>query len=504
MQRYGDLGGIGGNPQIRERLSGGASAIDVTLNTGAGTQVNDVLVVFHGNNYNIASNMLAPTGTAGTWTQRALGDNGTNTVHIKIWTRKVTVGGAQTVTLSPTIDGEELTVHLFVVMGADPDNPVDAAAGNNGASSTSHTAPAINPSTPNALLLCGAQSGSVVDYTPPNEMVEETEVDITSFITGATASQSLSAAGDTATRTFTASQSSVFATATIAIRATSGGTGWTVDPTDDTGLTDTTTQDLQKVVDQTDPVGLTDTAALEQQYVTTDSAGLTDNTAVTQANELTDGAGLTDTATQDLLKLVQATDDAGLTDTANIEQGKAATDLAGLTDTAAVQQAKVATDNTGLTDTSTLELAKLVAQTDIAGLTDTTALSRTLGVSDTTGLTDAAALTRHNVHTDTAGLTDTATTDLTKTVTATDPAGLTDTTAYTLTFAPIDDTGLTDTATTAHTQVATHTDLTGLTDTALAQLVAAFTPAHIAVEAHTAGTALLDAHTTTRTGALDG
>jgi hypothetical protein len=82
-------------PTIRESLSAAASSANATVTTGAGTQVNDVIVAFFGNDYYTAAGMGSPTGTAGSWTLQATGDNGNLSAHVKVFTRTVTVGGAQ-------------------------------------------------------------------------------------------------------------------------------------------------------------------------------------------------------------------------------------------------------------------------------------------------------------------------------------------------------------------------------------------------------------------------
>lgn len=212
---------VGGNlaPIVKEKLSGGASGANVTLNTAATTDTTDFLVLFHSNNFNVAANMVAPTGTAGTWIQQALGDLGTNAFHIKIWTRPVTVGGVQQVIVAPTIDGEEITAHLFVVSGTDPANPIDGTpAGSSGSASTAQPAPSVVTLTPATLLLCGVASQES-DYTAPSGMLKETEVDVVGFHTGSTASQNLGVDGATGTRTFTCSATATFVAASIALKS---------------------------------------------------------------------------------------------------------------------------------------------------------------------------------------------------------------------------------------------------------------------------------------------
>jgi hypothetical protein len=210
-------------PTIRESVSAAASAAAATVVTGAGTAVDDVLVCFGGNDWYTAAGMGAPTGTAGTWTLEATGDNGSNTAHIKAFTRAVTVGGAQTVTVSPIPD-EEVYNSTIVLTGADTSAPADGAAGGNGAASTSHVAPSVSPATSDALLLCGAQSvggGSGSAYTPPSGMTERTDVKDGTFAAQSVASLVLAASGATGTKTFTFSQSQAYATASVAVQGAS-------------------------------------------------------------------------------------------------------------------------------------------------------------------------------------------------------------------------------------------------------------------------------------------
>jgi len=214
-------------PTIREVVSAAAAGANATASTGAGTQVGDLLVCFAGNDWNQAANLGPPTGTSGTWTLRATGDGGTNAPHLKIYTRFVTSGGVQTVTVSPSPDGEEVFTHVFVLADTDAATPVDGTpAGGNGAASTSHVAPATAPATADALLLCGAQGagtpGGTGAYTPPSGMTERTDITDGGFARSSTASLVLTSSGTTGTKTFTG-PNVAWATATIAVEGASGG-----------------------------------------------------------------------------------------------------------------------------------------------------------------------------------------------------------------------------------------------------------------------------------------
>lgn len=209
-------------PTLREPvLHTATSGTPATVTTGAGTQIGDVLLTFHGSDYYTAADMTTPTGTAGTWTQRALGDLGSLNSHVKAWTRKVTASGAQTVTVSP--NDEECWNTTYVIAGADADDPVDAAAGfNSSATSTSHTAPSISPATSDALLVCCwlTELFRLVNYsTISSPLTKQNEDDNLSTL--ATGSGALSASGATGTKTLTSDTNSHWVSISIAIKAPS-------------------------------------------------------------------------------------------------------------------------------------------------------------------------------------------------------------------------------------------------------------------------------------------
>lgn len=208
-------------PVIKEKLSNGASNANFTLTTAATTAVDDILVLFHGNNFYTAAGLVAPTGTAGTWNPEVTADNGTNNTHMKIWTRKVTVGGAQTVTCARAID-EEHTAHLFVISGADTVTFVDGTAtGNVGASSTTHVSPSATPTTTNGLYLTAVQSAALGVYTIPSTfgMTKQAQVDVGGICSSASGAEVLGNNSATGTRTWTNTVAGNFAACSIVIKA---------------------------------------------------------------------------------------------------------------------------------------------------------------------------------------------------------------------------------------------------------------------------------------------
>jgi hypothetical protein len=211
-------------PTVREVLSGSQSGTGtITINTGAGTSIGDVLVCFYGANFYTVGDMGTPSGTSGTWTLQATGDQGSNEAHLKLFTRTVTAGGSQTVTVPPAIDCETFAI-VYVIAGASSEQ--DGAAGNQGAASTSHIAPSVSPVGSDDLLLCGAQAGpaTTVTFTYPGSMTNGLTENAAGSAGMGSARQNLSSSGATGTRTFTCSASRTFATASIALAGGSSGT----------------------------------------------------------------------------------------------------------------------------------------------------------------------------------------------------------------------------------------------------------------------------------------
>lgn len=281
-----------GTPIIKQKLQGGASTSNVTLVTDAKTEVDDILVVFHGNNFYTAAQLLTPTGTAGTWNNDTTGDNGTNSAHMKVWSRKVTVAGAQTVTCAPAVD-EEHTVQLFVISGADTTTWIDVAGSGSGAASTSHVAPSVDPPSLNGLLLVGAQSTTLGNYTIPSTfgMTKQNEVDVGGFCTAGTASEVLGNDNLTGTRTFTLTTSGAYATCSVVIRAagTVAITSSTNAPAENVSLSIVTDDAIPSIGQTAENVTL--------------SAAALDATVVTGVNVLAESANLT-TVTQDTSSIV--------------------------------------------------------------------------------------------------------------------------------------------------------------------------------------------------------
>lgn len=198
---------------------------------------------------------------------------------------------------------------------------------------------------------------------------------------------------------------------------------WLVAITDDTGSTDTDQPQSVAYADtQTDQTGLTDTTSQQSSstgaQTVTDNAGLTDSivqqSVTNYAITITDTAGLADALAREQDRIL--TDLAGTADqvgqVANVAQ--AYSDGAGLTDVMQQQSSGAGTatftDDTGLTDTPQAGTAYVRVITDDAGSTDL--VGRGLGrtISDDTGSTDllvqGGTINYVITITDSAGLTD--------------------------------------------------------------------------------------------------
>lgn len=218
-------------PTVREVVQNSVSGGVVTVTTGAGTQVGDVLCTIHGCDWGTLAGMTTPTGTAGTWTEQASADLGTNTIHMKAWTRSVTTGGAQTVTVPDQGFGEENFQFTYVIAGV---TSIDGAAGTTSASGNNADAPSVSPTGADDLLICSwFTANNVVNFTAPGGMTNLLEEETAGFVTLGTAREVLTAAGATGTRVAVSSPAcSGFTGVSIAFKgaAAAGGTAPPLSP----------------------------------------------------------------------------------------------------------------------------------------------------------------------------------------------------------------------------------------------------------------------------------
>lgn len=221
-------------PAIRQAAASAAGSGTITVSLGASMAIGDLLLIFHGNDFGTAAAMETPAGSQAlsNLTTQATSDMGTNGVHMRLWTAGITVAGAQNVTLTIGTSGADTGVSVLVLDGStvDPANFLDgvATAGNVSAASTSLAAAAVSPSTSNALLACGVVGAAATavarSYTPPTGMTEQVDMqDPNLWIAITDATQALTAAGSTGTKTFTVSPAANFASVSVAVKGRPSG-----------------------------------------------------------------------------------------------------------------------------------------------------------------------------------------------------------------------------------------------------------------------------------------
>lgn len=208
----------------------------VTLNTPAGTAVNDLLVAVHQTAFRASSDLVSPSGTAGTWTQITTAiATGSGTVMLRAWWRPVTAGGAQTVTMAPPGSSNTNALGIYTLRGADIVNPVDGTPANNiGTSGTSHPVGPISTVQADSLLIGGwGVYGGTPSYTSaPSGMSMAAGFGGSSSFSANNncmcASQALTASGTTGTKTpsVTGSSISSWATVLFAIQSQAGAPTW--------------------------------------------------------------------------------------------------------------------------------------------------------------------------------------------------------------------------------------------------------------------------------------
>lgn len=209
----------------------GATA-SVAATTPGTTQVGDLLVIAHSNDFYALTNMPTPTCTGSptlTAITNGTADGGTNEGHIKTYTAVANTSGANTVTVTETgTHDEEKAMVVYVLAGADTTTPVDAAA-NSAPAGTNDVQdnPGVTCSTADALLICFNNSGPAANSaygSPASPFVEQYEIHV-GGMSGVGGTEQLTASGATGVRTFTCvpGNNIRWVAVTVAIRTASGG-----------------------------------------------------------------------------------------------------------------------------------------------------------------------------------------------------------------------------------------------------------------------------------------
>jgi hypothetical protein len=210
-------------PVIREVISGASPDSDTdgfTLTTSSGVQADDTFILIHSNDWGTDVNMRAPGGTVGAWD---LIENTTGSFsypHIKVWESYAQTAGVKTVTVLPAALGsDDYYATLFVFVGRVTIELSDSVLGS---ASTSHVAPSLASDGDNRMLLCAFQtlwvsgSGDTLYTGVPSGMTSRSNQHLANS-TGAmmTATQTISSAGPTGTKTATYSTSRIYSAVSL-------------------------------------------------------------------------------------------------------------------------------------------------------------------------------------------------------------------------------------------------------------------------------------------------
>jgi len=228
------------DPVVEEYLAGVALGADVTLVTGAGTQAGWVLFAVQGWDYSPGHEMKPPTGTAGDWKRVGyftLGENGAVSFlaavgfRYSLWTRTVTSGGAQTVTMRRDNNFQtDNHCRLYVLSGVRAYTPIRfRGSGINSTVdelfSTSHVASQTYAPDDDALLIAiwlSSDNGvGSSDLTLPASLTIQAELD-GFFSTSRSGYVALAAAGSTGELTATDSFNNGYCALQIVVSGSQG------------------------------------------------------------------------------------------------------------------------------------------------------------------------------------------------------------------------------------------------------------------------------------------
>lgn len=210
----------------------GANPVSVvTSESPSATQVGDLVVVIHGNDFYALSNMPTPTATGSptvTAITNGAADAGASEAHVKSYTYVANTAGAQTVSVTETGSAdEEKCLAVYVLSGADTSTPIDVA-GNNATATNEDpwVLSSISPTSSDAFLIAHVNTNAVSNgvNAVPGSMTERYR-ETTNTPKPAGATEQLSASGATGTRSFDAAVSRPWAGVLIAVKTASAGGG---------------------------------------------------------------------------------------------------------------------------------------------------------------------------------------------------------------------------------------------------------------------------------------
>lgn len=208
--------------------SGSSTTIAVTTSESpSATQVGDLVIVVHANDYFTLADMPTPTATGSpTLTSIVNADAGSLTAHIKTWYYYANTAGAQTVSVTESgLADEEKSLAVYVLSGAAASSPIDGtpASNVNASAVTSQVCNAVTTTNADSYVITAIGSGGGAAssaYAPPGDITEQYDIRVGggSWCGGI---KQLSASGSTGTFTWTATGASPYAAVTFAIKTAS-------------------------------------------------------------------------------------------------------------------------------------------------------------------------------------------------------------------------------------------------------------------------------------------
>lgn len=211
-----------GTPTIRDVVFNSTENATVTLASPSGTATTDLLLAIHGTDFYTLAGMTTPT--PGTWTARTTADRGSNSVHLKSWTRAAGSAGAQSVTFPQNSDAVNHGA-LLTLSGTSVAFDTGAGGFSNGANGD---APSVDPTNAGCLLVCAWITNAAENFTVPGSMTKLLESDFNPWSSLCVAAEVLVPDTATGVRNSTWSASRAWAALALTISAADTPGGYTV------------------------------------------------------------------------------------------------------------------------------------------------------------------------------------------------------------------------------------------------------------------------------------
>lgn len=203
-----------------------------TSESPSATQVGDLVIVLHSNDFYALTNMSTPAAT-GSPTMNSIGsvDGGTNQGHTKAWWYVANTAGAQTITATETgTHDEEKTLAVLVLGGADTASPIDGTPQTafNTATFATHPVPSVTVANSDSYLIAIDTSGggtSTASYTASAPLVNQAYAGTPAAFSIEVMTAQLNASGATGTINVTPATSVDYYILAFAVKTAGGGGG---------------------------------------------------------------------------------------------------------------------------------------------------------------------------------------------------------------------------------------------------------------------------------------